>query len=162
MIKYERPTGPCIGGCQPGANNLKQTVLFFEQALAFNGCYVCRPPRGLSRGYSTHAEGRAIDFSAKMPDGKPDPHPVPEGSAADTAIKKWMWIFVATSDKAYNLGVQRFIYKRTEWVVNRGTKILLPWSSLAREHANHLHVELTKEAAQNLTPVQIRHALGLG
>lgn len=161
-VVYNKATGPCRGGCQPGAVNLQQSILFFESALAFNGCYYCRPPRGLTAGFSTHAEGRAIDFNAKMLNGEPNPNPVAEGSAADIAIHKWMWIFVATCDQPVNLGVQRFVYKTTEWVAGRGTRTLSRLSPLAREHANHIHVELNREAARSLTPARIKQALNLG
>lgn len=160
MIVYTKPTGPSAGKCMPGAVALRQTMEFFDgNVLAFNGCYVNRPPRGFTSGYSTHAEGRALDWNRQMVNGLADPNPIPEGSPADIAIKKWMWIFVATADQAVNLGVQRFVYKNAEWIVNRGTQYRSKLYKLTRDHQQHIHIELSRHAAQNLTGEQIRIAL---
>lgn len=159
MIVYERPTGPPTGKCMPGAQALMASILFFDgNALAFNGCYNNRNVRG-GTTLSCHAEGRAIDFNARTATGNPNPLPIPDMSPADKAIKKWMWVFVATSDKTPNLGVQRFIYKRTVWTAGQGSKTLSWWSPLAREHQQHIHIELTKDAAAHLTAEKIRVVL---
>lgn len=159
-INYTKPTGPPVGRCMMGAINLRQSMEFFDgKVLAFNGCYVPRPPRH-GTGWSTHAEGRALDFNAPIPGtDRPNPNPIPNDGPTDICIKKWMWVFVATSQQSNNLGVQRFVYKQTEWIAGRGTRTLSLLSSLYRDHRNHIHIELTKWAAQNLTGEMIADAL---
>ena len=155
---YERATGvPDPKRCQPGTKALYETVLFFGAGkLAFNGCYVRRFARGSKTAWSCHAEGRAFDLNAALPSGKPNPVPVPQGSPADQIIRYWIavliWNHVA-------LGVQRIVYKQTEWVVGKGERTLSPVSSLAKMHANHMHVEMIRDKAKNLTPVDIRRTL---
>lgn len=156
-MQYERATGtPDPKRCQPGSRALYETVLFFGQGkVAYNGCYVRRKARG-STAWSCHAEGRAFDINAAMKNGKPDPKPVMPGSEADQFIRYWIAVLVWNH---VALGIQRVVYKQTEWVVGKGERTLSPQSSLARMHQNHMHVEMIREKARTLTPQEIRQTL---
>ena len=156
MACYEKPTGPC-SKAQPGALNLYAYVLARSPDLAGNGVYACRPPRGAASGFSAHAEGRAFDINAAIPNTspkKPDGRPIPQGGAADIRERHWIGLYVQHWQA---LGVQRIIYQFEEWRCDRGwTKTS---QSLGKLHLNHCHTELTRESARTLTVEQITAAL---
>ena len=134
----------------PGTMVIYHGVLARTPSLAGNGVYVCRKIHG-STHWSCHAEGRAGDFSRRLPGGGPDPSGIPTGSQADAALKRWINLFVVNHEA---LGVQRMIYKTTMWTVNRGFEGLSPSSGVAQLHANHMHVEQTRAKSQTLTVAQ--------
>lgn len=138
---------------QPGTAALSAEILEHTDHLAFNGIYNCRPPRGTSVGYSTHAEGRACDISAALPNGQPNGAAIPTNSPADLEIHSWIDRLVQHRDA---LGVQRIIYKRTEWRCDRGYFNASP--GLAAIHMNHMHVEQNRVAAATLSKAAI-HAI---
>lgn len=146
---YEKPTGPCTRE-QPGTRNLYAYILATSPSLAFNGCYVCRPPVG-GTGYSSHAEGRAFDLNARLVSGGPNPDPVKPGSPADVAIRGLFNLFIANWQV---LGVQRIIYKELYWRCDTG--YLKPSPSLSLVHLNHIHTEMTRAKARTLSSYQIQ------
>lgn len=150
MSCYEKATG--CSHEQPGARALYDYILR-DHALAGLGIYNCRPPRLQVSGYSTHAEGRALDITA-MPVSS---NAIPVGSPADVAIKRWredlIWHHV-------DLGVQRILYKSDEWRCDTGWRTVSV--SLAKLHQNHMHVELTRASALTLTTSHISAVLAGG
>jgi hypothetical protein len=134
----------------PGTMVLYHGVLARTPSLAGNGVYNCRHIYG-SSSWSCHAEGRAADFSRRLPNGGPDPSGIPTGSQADSALKQWINLFVVNHEA---LGVQRMIYKTTMWTVNKGFSALAPMSGVAKLHQNHMHVEQTRAKSQTLTVAQ--------
>jgi hypothetical protein len=126
-----------------------------EQLFAGNGVYNCRPPRG-GTGFSTHAEGRAMDLSAALPNGQPNGAPIPRGSPADRKMRAWAGELIANH---VGLGIQRIVYREIHWRCDTGMRTLLPGSALYKMHMNHMHVEQTRGRALSLTLAQIQALL---
>jgi hypothetical protein len=91
---------------------------------------------------SAHGEGRALDIGMPMKNGR--------GSAAGHRLVK----LLGTVGK--KLGVQAIIYDRTIWSAKSpgGRRY-----TGAHPHYDHIHVELTRSAASNLTKATIRGLL---
>jgi hypothetical protein len=139
---------------QPGARALYDYILRDSHGvLAGLGIYNCRPPRLQVSGYSTHAEGRALDITANPVSS----NSIPVGSLADVAVRSWRAQLVQNYRA---LGVQRILYKSDEWRCDLGWRTVSV--SLAKLHQNHMHVELTRASARSLTTAQIDAALKPG
>lgn len=134
----------------PGTTVIYHGVLARSPSLAGNGIYNCRNIHG-STALSCHAEGRAADFSRRLPNGGPDPSGIPPDSQANTAIRNWIDVFVRNYEA---LGVQRMIYKTTMWTCNKGFSTLAASSGVAKLHQNHWHVEQTRLKSNTLTVAQ--------
>jgi peptidoglycan hydrolase-like protein with peptidoglycan-binding domain len=106
------------------------------------GIYNCRSIRG-SSAKSVHSEGRAIDIMFPVIAGK-------ASWAGHNAVEK-------LGPVAERLGVTMMIFDRRFWsqrapsgAVYRGV----------HPHVDHLHLELSRQAAESLTIEQIRKAAG--
>ena len=137
---YEGATS-CTGRAQDGAKALMSWFLGAYNSRGANnlGIYNCRPIAG-SSSLSLHAEGRACDLGV----------PVGAGWAQTLADA-----LVANSRE---LGVQLVIYRRKAW---SGRYPHSGWRNYtgSNPHTDHLHVELSWNAARTLTTQAIQNQL---
>ena len=137
-----QPATKAASGPAPGAKVLMSWCLANYPPGTNLGIYNPRSVRGGS-ALSLHAEGRALDvgFPVQRPDG------------ADTG-----WRLVdAMVDHHAALGVQCVIFARRIWSNTRPT--WRPYAGAA-DHYDHVHIELTREAAAGLTTDIIRQTMG--
>lgn len=138
---YER-AARCTNGPAEGARHLLAWLLE-EYPLGWSGgIFNCRTVRGGSTT-STHGEGRAVDFMLPVVNGlgHPTGHEIVRrlGTAGD------------------RLGVQFVIFDRQQWSAKN------PGGGHyggVHPHRDHLHIELTRAAARNLTLATLRSVLG--
>jgi len=137
-IPYEYSYG-CVGFSQPGAvelgDFLNQT---FPTGTAGYGVYRCQVLT--SPYYSLHSEGRAIDFMIRTDNNQ-------YGGAANNVgdpIANWL------IENADVIGVQSIIWDRTIWRSSYWPRDHCVDAS--NPHWDHLHIELTWDAAHQLTP----------
>lgn len=128
-------------GPTPGAKALMAWCLAHYPPGTNLGIYNPRNVRG-GQALSLHAEGRAIDVG--YPVQRPDGHPLGQLLAAD----------MVRHHQA--LGVQGVIFARSIWTNTRPT--WRPYTGAA-DHFDHVHIELTREAAAGLTTDIIRQTL---
>lgn len=131
----------CTGSARPGA---KQLMAWFLGAYGSRGgknlgIYNCRVIDG-SDALSIHAEGRACDLG------------VPVGNSWSPVLADALVAFSA------ELGVQLVIHNRKVWSANKPDA---GWRSYtgSNPHTDHLHVELTPDAASNLSVGRINDYL---
>ena len=91
----------------------------------------CRSVRGGS-SLSLHGEGRAIDLFIPVMNGRAD-------SSKGDLIANWL------ASNAQYLGIQRLIWNRTIWTAPTSTPTHRCYTG--DPHINHIHLELTWEAA---------------
>jgi hypothetical protein len=105
------------------------------------GIYVCRPVRGSNSTTSLHGEGRACDFGIN-----------PHGAAWGTGLAELL------RARSGELGIQCLIWNRRIW---SGSYPDDGWRAYSgtNAHVDHIHLELSKHAAANLTPQQIQRVL---
>lgn len=133
----------CGGGLLEGTGVLREYLYeHFPQAWEIGG-YSCRPIVGAPNSMSVHATGRAMDIMI-YPVGYPD------GSEADNEMGDPIahWLIV----NAERIGIQMIIWDRWLWQADDppGEKDR-PYSG-EHPHNDHLHVELSVEAAALGTP----------
>jgi len=135
--------GPCASGPTPGARALEQW-LGQEFVGHSGGIYNCRTVRG-STVPSIHGEGRAVDWMMPVRNGRghPEGHDVVRTLGA----------------VGRRLGVQAIIFDRTIWSARSPSG--RPYTGV-HPHYDHLHIELTREAGQNLTVAALRLTLAGG
>lgn len=102
------------------------------------GIYNCRTVRG-SVQRSVHGDGRACDFGFPLVAGRANP-------AGWDLVR----LLLPHVDQ---LGVQQIIWDRTIW--NARTPNGGPYSGVS-PHTDHIHAELTRNAAQTLTRARVR------
>lgn len=107
------------------------------------GIYNCRSVRGSSTK-SLHGEGRALDWGVPLgPDGKA----TPDG-------RELVDVLASGGDR---IGIQAIIYDRTIWSARSpGGR---PYTGVS-PHYDHLHIELNREAARQLTLATLVAVLG--
>ncbi len=133
----------CGGGLLEGTTLLREYVSeYFPQAHEIGG-YACRPIVGDPGSMSVHATGRALDILI---------YPVghPEGSEADNEMGDPIgnWLIV----NAERIGIQQIIWDRWLWrAADEPGEKDGPYSG-EHPHNDHLHVELSVEAADLGTP----------
>lgn len=148
-----QPAVRCVGGERPGARALQDFLL--ERIGELPGCtvvdsgiYNCRKIRGSKVRYSTHAEGRAGDVGVRLPDGQWPTREIPE-----PGIRAWADRLI---DASSDLGIQYVIYAEKarkpggSWERYRGTS----------PHYDHIHWEMTREAAEQVTASDIVRVFG--
>ncbi len=128
--------GGCTGSLTAGARELgNHLVAQFAGARHFGG-YACRNIRG-GRGLSVHAVGRALDIFVPL-----------HGGAADNdlgdPIAHWL------IQNAQHIGVQLIIWDRSIWNTSRTPRHRAYGGQ--HPHHDHLHVEITPDAAARRTP----------
>jgi hypothetical protein len=131
----------CTGSVTPGAKALMAGVLEFESRATNLGIYNCRTVRGGS-DTSVHAEGRAIDIGMPMRSGRPTSH--------GHALCKLL------IDNADKLGLQAVIYDRK--IYSKKSPNGRAYTGV-HPHYDHLHVELSWNAANKLTLATVRAVL---
>jgi len=139
---YERAVS-CTTGPQTGAKALMAWVLgaFGPKGATNLGIFNCRPIRGTNNTTSLHGEGRACDFG--FPVGDPD------GDVLQQLLL----------DHSEELGIQCIIYERHIWSGAHWDEGLRPYGG-TNPHIDHLHVELSWNAARSLTAEMIEAVLG--
>lgn len=133
------PAVRCTSGPQPGVMAFAAWCAeeYGDKGYYNLGIYNCRTVRG-GRTTSMHGEGRALD--AGFPVGDPD---------GDDLLKRII-------RRPGRLGVQAVIYER------RIYSALSPagrYYGGVAPHYDHLHIEFTWEAAQNLTLATVRRVM---
>jgi len=139
--RWERPTG-CTEGPKSGAVELRD---WFSEVLPEGrdgGIFNCRKVRG-SDAPSVHGEGRAVDWMLPVVDGRGSP----TGRIVIEALGR-------VGDR---LGVQCVIFDRTIW---SGRSPNGRRYDGVHPHYDHIHAELTRDAASRLTVSSIRSAVG--
>jgi hypothetical protein len=137
---YE-PARTCTGSPTPGARALMSWFLGAYRTRGGRnlGIYNCRNVAG-SATTSLHGEGRAADLG------------VPVGASWAQTLANQL---VARSAE---LGVQCVIYNRRIWSGSYPHAGWRPYKG-SHPHTDHLHVELTRNAARTLTAARIQRAL---
>lgn len=127
----------CSGRFTGGAQLLKDWVLAnWPQATQVGG-YSCRPIVGNSSQMSVHGTGRAIDIHIPL-----------DGTQADNGLGDPLANYlVQNADK---LGIQMVIWDRWLWSPSRSPRSRAYTGS--HPHHDHLHVEITPEAARMELP----------
>lgn len=139
-VVYQRATTPGTR-CQPGASALLRWCL--DNTTATNlGCFVVRPVRGGS-ALSTHAEGRAVDLGFPYTIG---------GTPAGWRLAELL------REHHADLGVQYLIYARKQWTATRNADGWRDYTG-ASAHYEHIHAELNRTAAEQLTGAMIDETL---
>ncbi len=138
---HYQPAAKVAPGPTPGAKALMAWCLAHYPPGTNLGIYNPRNVRG-GQALSLHAEGRAIDVG--YPTERPDGHVAGRQLAADMVR-----LHAA-------LGVQCVIFARSIWTNTR--PIWRPYTGTA-DHFDHVHIELTREAAAGLTTDIIRQTL---
>lgn len=128
-------------GPTPGAKALMAWCLAHYPPGTNLGIYNPRNVRG-GQALSLHAEGRAIDVG--YPIDRPLGYAAGRQLAADMARHH------------QSLGVQCVIFARSIWTNTRPT--WRPYTGVA-DHFDHVHIELTREAAAGLTGDLIRQTM---
>jgi MYXO-CTERM domain-containing protein len=133
----------CGGGLLEGTGRLREYVYqYFPQAWEIGG-YSCRPIVGDPNSMSVHATGRALDIMI-YPVGYPD------GSEADNEMGDPIgnWLIV----NAERIGIQQIIWDRWLWRAEDAAGEKDRAYTGEHPHNDHLHVELSVEAAALGTP----------
>lgn len=133
----------CTGSARQGARALMRYALDTYDGARNWGIYNCRNTR-TGGSYSPHAEGRAIDVGFPL--------------ASDGTGSSYGYAFVnalleAGPDK---LGIQAIIYDRRIWSAKSPDG--RPWDG-ASPHYDHVHVEMTRAAANSVTLATVRSVL---
>lgn len=142
---YEYATR-CSGGPKPGAVALMSWINKNYPKSKNWGIYNCSKIPG-SSSLSIHGEGRALDVGYALVGGKANP----DGYKLFNHLKA----------HAVELGIQGIIWDRkisTNRGDNRAYSYRGPDVTLA--HVNHLHIELTRAAANSLTLAKISQIMG--
>lgn len=132
---YQGASSKCSGRAQPGANAL-MAVGVADYGASNMGIYVCRSVRG-SADRSVHGDGRALDF----------------GYRSIAAGNRLLLILLK---HRMALGIQLIIYNRRIYSAKAPNGAAYQG---VNSHTDHLHVELTWNAATSLTPSRIRQIL---
>jgi hypothetical protein len=127
----------CSGRMTDGAQAVgTYAVEHFAGARYFQG-YNCRQIRG-SSGMSMHGTGRAVDIFVPLSGGQAD-------NDLGDPLARWL------IENADEIGVQMVIWDRTIWMGNRAAGSKARYYSGAHPHHDHLHIELTPDAAAGRT-----------
>lgn len=128
------PADGCTGS-KPGSKAL-MAVLLDEYDGQNWGIYNCRPP-------SLHAEGRALDIGISREEGR--------------KLRRDL----LRADPS-QLGISSIIHEQTIWSRNNpsGSK-MADRGSITANHFDHVHIGLTRSAAENLTKSKVRRVLGV-
>lgn len=126
----------CSGSLKAGTRQLGQFLVDnFPGARSYQG-YACRRIRG-GRGMSVHGTGRALDVFIPLDRGQ-----------ADNDLGDPVAAYLI--ENAERIGIQLIIWDRSIWSVSRRTRHRSYGG--AHPHHDHLHIELTPEAANRQTP----------
>jgi hypothetical protein len=132
----------CTGSVTPGASHLLAWCREAYPQGGSMGIYNCRTVVGGSTT-SLHGEGRALDWGMPMVGGR--------GSPAGHELVRRL------GENGQRLGIQAIIYDRQIWSARSPDG--RPYTG-QHPHYDHLHIELTWNAARNLTLATLRSVLG--
>jgi hypothetical protein len=133
----------CTGKARPGAVALLDWCLAQYPGVARSGgIYNCRPVRG-SSAVSIHSEGRAVDVMM----------PVVGGRAHQSGHD----LLRRLGAKGVDLGLQTVIWDRRIYSARSPSGRSYPGLN---PHVDHLHLEMTRQAADSHTPASIARLLG--
>ena len=139
-VSYDSPPAwengrNCSGGLTSGARVLGDYLVEHFKSHMYQG-YVCRTIRG-SSGMSVHGTGRAIDVFIALDGGQAD-------NDKGDPIGNWL------VEHATEIGIQYIVWDRTQWKgYTSGAKD--SYYGGVHPHHDHLHIELTQEAARRST-----------
>ena len=141
FAKWEGATG-CTGSASSGARALLAWISREYPEGRSMGIYNCRQVRG-AQAHSIHSEGRALDWGMPMVGGKGSP----QGHAIVQRLAR----------HGLRLGIQSIIYDRKIWSASspNGRNYLG-----VAPHYDHLHIELTRNAARHLNVATLDAVLG--
>ena len=129
----------CGGGLLQGTSLLRDYImLYFPQAWSIGG-YACRPIVGDSNSMSVHATGRALDIMIETVDGSN------ADNTAGDVIGNWL------IEHSELIGIQMIIWDRWIWNASLDPPKDHDYTG-QHPHNDHLHVELSVEAAALGTP----------
>lgn len=141
-----QPARNCTGGPAAGTGALLAWLQTTQAPPGSSlGIYNCRNVRGSSTK-SLHGEGRALDWGVPVGTG-------PTGTVLGHDLVDML------GTHAHIIGIQCIIYDRTIW--SRVSPNGRPYTG-ASPHFDHLHIELTRAAAGNLTLTTVTDTLGNG
>jgi len=130
---WRGPDG-CAGGPEPGTQVLGDWLrTAFPQALAVDG-YACRPINGDASRMSVHATGRALDIMLPL-------HADDADNDLGDPIGNWL------IEHAEEIGIQFIIWDQWTWQADRPAGHKGSRYRGASPHYDHLHVEISLEAA---------------
>lgn len=139
-VGYDNPPSwspkSCGGKLRAGANALGEFLEDEFPAISSIGGYACRANTANTKQMSVHGTGRALDIFVPKVNGAAN-------AARGDAIANWLVV------NAQDIGVQLVIWNRTLW--NGNGKNDRAYTG-PNPHTDHLHVELTEDAAAMLTP----------
>jgi uncharacterized protein (TIGR03382 family) len=124
----------CGGGMLDGTVILRDYLQLYFPQIASIGGYSCRPIVGNASQMSVHATGRALDVMIPTVDGG-----LADNSAGDV-IGNWL------IENSEYIGMQYIIWDRWQWSAHQDAPKDSYYSG-EHPHNDHLHVELTPEAA---------------
>ena len=128
-------TKACSGKLRPGGKVVGELLMDKYAAIASVGGYSCRRNTADTKRMSVHGTGRALDVMIPVVSGQPN-------RKQGDKIANWLIL------NAQQIGVQLIIWNRTIWRSN-GTNDAKYGGPIP--HIDHLHVELTEEAAAHST-----------
>lgn len=125
----------CGGGLLDGTSILREYIMeYFPQTYSIGG-YSCRPIVGAPNVMSVHATGRALDIMIPTTsDGQAD-------NGLGDPIAHWLMV------NAEHMGIQYIIWDRSTWAGYADAGAKEEYYSGEHPHHDHLHVELSVEAA---------------
>jgi hypothetical protein len=127
----------CSGGFTRGGRKLENYLMDkFDPEISSIGGYACRRMVGGTK-MSLHGTGRALDIMIKT-----------VGSKADNTKGDKVAAFLVRN--AEKIGIQYIIWDNAQWRPGRDVRFYGGGSK--DPHVNHLHIELTEEAAALQTP----------
>ncbi|HKA67796.1 MAG TPA: peptidoglycan-binding domain-containing protein [Actinomycetes bacterium] len=132
----------CTGGASPGARALMAWSLEQFDDDQNLGIFNCRNVVG-GNTTSCHGEGRACDVGYRMIGADANPNGL-------ALVRK-------LGEHGQALGIQAMIFDRV--IYSAKSPDGRPYEGTA-PHKDHVHIELTRKAADHLTLATIRHAMG--
>jgi hypothetical protein len=139
---YNSASAGCTGGPSKGAIALRDFLLSEYSIASSGGIYNCRNVRGRTTP-SIHGEGRAWDMMLPVRAGRGNP-------VGHDVVRR-----LGAHGRA--LGIQSIIFDRTIWSSRSPSGRAYTG---AHPHYDHLHIELTLDAATKLTVARLRAVLG--
>lgn len=130
--------GPCSSGPSSGARALREFMLGRYPEAHDGGIYNCRTVRGTTSP-SMHGEGRAWDMMLPVRNGRGHPR-------GHEAVRE-------LGEHGALLGIQTAIFDRTIWSSRSPSGRQYTG---VHPHFDHVHYELTRDAARTLTVAKLR------
>jgi hypothetical protein len=129
-------TNACAGGLKQGARKLGATLRARFDAISSVGGYVCRRNTASTSQMSVHGTGRALDIFIPKAGGDAD-------NGRGDVVANWL------VTNAERIGVQLIIWDRAVWHADGRNESRYGGPN---PHIDHIHVEITNEAAALRTP----------